>query len=307
MIEYSLNSLICNDQINVDLNSIEKAFDSTSGRLSNLNFLEHSARFHREIRPTNPQKIATSLRTLAAFSRFMSESEVKWYLTGGIAIDLINRSAFREHGDVDIVIPLDQLPRFTEYLSSRRVLSYRRVFTTKVYADRRFTVFKRVVPKISHFGHRSNLKLLLSPQYDLLRLIDIHLVQTSSQGTKLLCGKNIVTLPFQLAESEAFRVNGQRISCCDLRFILFLKSDDNPRNFKDAARVASRLPGEQVEHVLKLRHAFDQSKSRRRRFGNPWLEALTLTDKCRTVDQIIQNIPGKHKHQADKISHYNLG
>lgn len=224
--------------------------------------LKHSARAHREVRPTNHENIAKSLRTLAAFTRFISQSGIEWYLTGGIAVDLIKRNSFREHGDLDVVMPIEEAPKLRSFLREAGVGAYRRISTARFRADDRITVFRRANPDIGDFGKHRTLKLFMGPSERLLPVVDIHFVSQTGLGSSILCDRKIVHLPFPLKGGNKFTVNGERIECCDLRLMLYMKSDNNPRNFLDAQRIAHELPQLEQDHVTHLRAISDKGFKR---------------------------------------------
>jgi len=253
MVEFSLRSNICNDRIIVDLDPVDGLVSHVDTAPPLLRVFKHSARAHREVRPADSLNIEQSLRTVAALARFMAPSGVEWYLSGGIAVDLIKQSAFRRHSDLDIVLPIDQAIRLGEYLARCGVGAYRRICTANYHADDRLTLFRRATPDLKCFGNHRTLKLFMQPGNRVLPVIDLHFVTRKQAECAVLCEREIVSLPFPLHGDRSFSVHGETVRCCNLRLMLYLKSDQNPRNFRDAERLAVELPREEAERIMKLR------------------------------------------------------
>lgn len=248
-----LDRLLRGSRVEIDLGENDLVGSSDGPAL--LRCLTHPARAHREVRPASFANVERSLRTLAAFARFASASKIEWYLTGGIAVDLVTRAASRLHSDLDIVIPIDQARRLRDLLAASGVGAYRRVLTATYAADRRFTLFKRCSPAQADFGRHRTLMLLMRQGERLLPLVDLHFVLRSSSGLAVLDKRRIVNLPFPLAGADEFSVAGERVRCCDLRLLMYLKSDGREKSRHDARRLARCLSPSDISKIARLRRA----------------------------------------------------
>ena len=73
-----------------------------------------SLKLEKEIRREKQEK---QIKILQKISTLFNESGIKWWLTGGFALEvnLGEQSMSREHGDIDIIIPNSDIIRAKEF------------------------------------------------------------------------------------------------------------------------------------------------------------------------------------------------
>ena len=173
----------------------------------------------------------------------MSSLGVRWYLAGGIAIDLLanpNLNLSRRHTDIDIQIDANNLRKLQNGLIQQDIPTHHRLFSGRILPGTNFIAFERCHPDL----FLKDSKIILLAGSHLLPRIDVFCAYPApDQGYRLQHGRGVVVRDYPLS-SDIF-VTGKdfpRVELLNPEYLLALKKlGRDPKSLHDLQLLTAYL------------------------------------------------------------------
>ncbi|MCK5149412.1 hypothetical protein KAJ87_00610 [Candidatus Pacearchaeota archaeon] len=165
--------------------------------------------------PKNPHKL---VETIGNLSNFFAEASFKWYVVGGMGIDLRIGKMTRNHHDIDLEIPSEQSQEFVNFLTDKNYGLFKTYTALDIYPNKRIIMAKscgleKCVPEEGRIkAYKLNKKgEILDGNFDHLCYLDLFFTRESEEGRVFGWRGKIKTFNFQNADDFSHKVNGSNI------------------------------------------------------------------------------------------------
>jgi hypothetical protein len=164
--------------------------------------------------PKNPSRV---LRALDELCNLFSEASFKWYLVGGMGIDVHIGKITREHHDFDIEIPSESRHEFKAYMKSKDYSLFKRLAATDLPPDKRVVLFdacyeNECVPEEERVkAAKTKDGVIVDGDFTHLSYLDVFFTRHTDEGTEFGFRGKISRLSFPQPLDYLIERNGNQI------------------------------------------------------------------------------------------------
>lgn len=176
--------------------------------------------------PKDPSRVLSALDELC---NLFSEAPFKWYLVGGMGIDVRIGKITREHHDFDIEIPSESRHEFKAYMQIKGYSLFKRVVATDVPPDKRVVLFD-VCYESECFPEEERVKaartkngVIVDGEFNHLSYIDVFFTRHTYEGTEFGFRGKINRLSFPQPLDDLVERNGYQIRLRNLLYEIALR------------------------------------------------------------------------------------
>lgn len=164
--------------------------------------------------PKNPSRVLLALDGLCDL---FSEAQFKWYLVGGMGIDVRIGRITREHHDFDIEVPSENRHEFIDYMGRKGYSLFKRMVATDLPPDRRVILFGKCsefecVPEEERIKvAKTKDGIVVDGTFTHLSYLDVFFTRSTGKGTEFGFRGEIHRLAFPQPLDSVVERNGYQL------------------------------------------------------------------------------------------------